>query len=616
MAVIVEKLSFEKYFSLALSLTAPIIVIAYFSFTWRSYQLDDALIYLRYIKNFQEGYGLVYNPGEKFNGLTSPLFSYIMVATSFLIKDLQTATIIISGIFLCVAAVIGGKIFSSNNWESTLTGVAIGSFGYFYTTYGMETPLFLSLIAVSFYLRKTDSHYFILALALLVTTRNEGIFLAVPILLDFLIKNKRLPNLKITFLSAAVFITPFIFNYFYYGDFLPATGNAKIEQGKSIYWGTGFLFLKVGSVIKSTFFSKVSAILFTVICTYGISTLIKNRTAVISIVFLSLLLSFYTCLNIPNYHWYYAPFFFLMLIFSCRGFWHFSSIQLKNCFRSDGVFFLVYLIISALFFFSKVAPLKSGGRFEPYVNIGEWIKQKTPKNASIAVVEIGTIGWHANRHIIDILGLVNKFNANYIGKNDVYSWLKHYQPDYILRHQPIWSFEESTKFLEASELYSPVKNFNVQGYTLLKKTQQHLDKDFYTQARSIKIENQKNLTSLLNSSNVGSPYLLLESTSLFAHAPSSLVLFLEKPTKSIKVSYGIKPEATKKHHGVCFEIIVEKNKEQKFQRCINEDSGENEIYFQDRVDISANEGEKLIFNIKCKNSCDNAQSYWDLILVE
>ena len=62
---------------------APILLASYFGYLWREYQLDDALIYLRYIKNFQEGHGLVYNPGERFNGLTSPFF------TNSLMRDIN-----------------------------------------------------------------------------------------------------------------------------------------------------------------------------------------------------------------------------------------------------------------------------------------------------------------------------------------------------------------------------------------------------------------------------------------------------------------------------------------------------------------------------------------------
>lgn len=77
----------------------PLLIVAIFSYISRGYQLDDALIYLRYIKNYQDGFGLVYNPGEKFNGLTSPLFTYLMVAGSLFTKDLLMLSLVLFGVF-------------------------------------------------------------------------------------------------------------------------------------------------------------------------------------------------------------------------------------------------------------------------------------------------------------------------------------------------------------------------------------------------------------------------------------------------------------------------------------------------------------------------------------
>jgi arabinofuranosyltransferase len=220
-------------------------VVGYFSFLARNYQLDDALIYLRYVKNFHEGFGLVYNPGEKFNGLTSPLFTYVSLAASFLSSNFQLTTTIISALFLAIASILGGIIFSNGKWESLFTAVIIGSFGYFYATFGMETPLFIMLIGFSLYLYKVDSKYFVIALALLIITRFEGAFLAMVIAADYLIRNRRLPNTKILALSMIVLSLPFVFNYFYYGEFLPATASAKIGQGQSGFWDGSFRFLNI-----------------------------------------------------------------------------------------------------------------------------------------------------------------------------------------------------------------------------------------------------------------------------------------------------------------------------------------------------------------------------------
>lgn len=229
-------------FFLPLALLAA--VAWYLMSKWRYYQLDDALIYLRYIRNFQDGHGLVYNPGEKFNGLTSPLFTYLMLAGSLLTKNLQALNILMSAVMLTLAAWAAGKLLSQSWLGAILSALAIASFGFFYTTFGMETSLFLLLIALSLYLYQRESDWFLVALALLISTRSEGVFLALPMGIDYLWRYRRLPAWHVILVAVAVGAVPFLVNWLYYGHPLPATGGAKIGQGKSGLWGKDWIFFK------------------------------------------------------------------------------------------------------------------------------------------------------------------------------------------------------------------------------------------------------------------------------------------------------------------------------------------------------------------------------------
>ena len=464
----------------------PVCAVGYFSFLARNYQIDDALIYLRYVKNFHDGFGLVYNPGEKFNGLTSPFYTYVSLACSFLFNNLQTATIVISAAFLVGASMLGGRLFSNGNWEALCTTVAIASFGYFYSTFGMETPMFLMLIALSLYLYKLDSEYFVIALALLINTRFEGSFLALVMAADYLIKNRKLPDTKIMAISLAILLIPFAFNYFYYGDFLPATANAKLGQGKSGYWEGHLSFLNMNYLIKMYFSnSHISAYFFLFASAYGVYICRKERMAVVIVIFLALLLCFYVGLNLPNYPWYYAPFFYLLLIFACRGIWKLSaSLLAKGMINYRALAFIV-LCAATGFALTNVVSFKEKGRIEEYAKIGDWLRINTPSNASVAMVEIGTVGFYSDRTIIDILGLVNKYNADYIAKADVYGWLYHYQPDYILRHDPIWKWEASTVTLEKSGAYIPAPGFDYPRFALLKKSTKYTDAEIANFFRNV-----------------------------------------------------------------------------------------------------------------------------------
>ena len=474
----------------------PLSVVGYFSFLARNYQLDDALIYLRYVKNFHDGLGLVYNPGEKFNGLTSPLFTYASIASSFIFNNLQIATMVISCLFFTCASILGGLIFSRDKWEALFTTLVIGSFGYFYSTFGMETPLFLMLIGLSLFLYKTGSRYFFISLAFLVITRYEGAFLAMAMVADHFMKSRRLPEAKILILALTVFLVPFVINYFYYGDILPATASAKLGQGKSGLWVGQLSFLNMNYLAK-TYFSDsiVSALFFLTSAAYGVYISLKDRTAIVIVIFLVFLLCFYVGLNLPNYPWYYAPFFYLLLIFACHGIWSFSASLLEKVVPKQRPVVIIALCAVTIFALTKVVSFKEGGRREEYVRIGGWLQKNTPSNTSVAMIEIGTVGWYADRRIIDILGLVNQYNADYIAKGDLYGWLYHYQPDYILRHDPIWEWEKSAIILEKSSAYVPVQGFDYPRFVLLRKSDKYTDAEIAKYFRVLSEQMEKSKTT-------------------------------------------------------------------------------------------------------------------------
>ena len=83
----------------------------YLAWINRNYQLDDALIYLRYVRNFLNGEGLVYNPGEYFNGLTSPLYSYLVILTGLLVSNLQFANILLAATLHASALIVLSEVF-------------------------------------------------------------------------------------------------------------------------------------------------------------------------------------------------------------------------------------------------------------------------------------------------------------------------------------------------------------------------------------------------------------------------------------------------------------------------------------------------------------------------
>jgi hypothetical protein len=122
------------------------------------------------------------------------------------------------------------------------------------------------------------------------------------------------------------------------------------------------------------------------------------------------------------------------------------------------------LLISSAF----ISRLELGDPNHPYSKVSDWFVHNTEPSVSIAMVEIGIIGFFSDRPIIDILGLVNPHNAKLIGQRDYSGWLEYYDPDYIFVHDPVWVHEVSVVSAVKSGRYAEDGTFNFQGYKLYK----------------------------------------------------------------------------------------------------------------------------------------------------
>jgi arabinofuranosyltransferase len=61
-----------------LSVLAALAIYAWLAWSFRGYTPDDTFIYLRYADNWAAGRGLVFNPGERVQGYTSPLWTLLI----------------------------------------------------------------------------------------------------------------------------------------------------------------------------------------------------------------------------------------------------------------------------------------------------------------------------------------------------------------------------------------------------------------------------------------------------------------------------------------------------------------------------------------------------------
>lgn len=453
-------------------------VIVMNSWRHRHVAVDDSLIYDRYFHNFFDGHGLVYNPGQRFNGLTSPFYAYVMLAFGVFFDSPVHEAWVFSTLFMLGAALLA--IWWGNLRRQGL-GISIGlcvgfSLPYFYDTYGMETGLFLFLIVACLCLYETR-HYQGLAIAgaLLVLTRGEGAILLLALLADHLIRRRPLPSWRILIAPAVILALHYTFNRLYYGQFEPATADAKIWQGRSGLWDDE-LFLDARGYMQSWFFEDKSWLWqgFAALAVVGV--LVRIRRALPLVAFAAGYSAFFYFLHIPDYFWYYAPLLFLYFCYAGMGLTDVASLFGRSMANAKaarltqiGAAMLVGAMLTA-FALGNRPPLGTGP--DRYESAAKWMAHNLPANSTLATDEIGTVGYYTPLTIVDILGLVNPDNARYIGQRRFDVWLNEYHPDYFLVHAaavgaPMWTMEHGVQQLMDEHKLWVAKGFpNLPGLVL------------------------------------------------------------------------------------------------------------------------------------------------------
>jgi arabinofuranosyltransferase len=218
---------------------------------------DDAYISYRYVKNFLNGEGLVFNSGERVEGYTNFFLIILMIFFGRLGLDYIVISKIIgiaSGIGILVLMILWlYKIFKGRPpimlaiaalWLLVTNGVLA-----YWSVSGLETLLFTALIFWGLYLVSNKNLLFVPIMVIATLTRPEGGLVFILILIYLLItKNHRLSEIGKLLLMYIVLLLPqFIFRLYYYHEILPNPFYAKtgwsveyFQSGLQYVW----LFMK------------------------------------------------------------------------------------------------------------------------------------------------------------------------------------------------------------------------------------------------------------------------------------------------------------------------------------------------------------------------------------
>jgi hypothetical protein len=222
-------------------------VVVFLGESWtRHAQLDDAYISYRYADNLLSGSGLVYNSGQRVEGITNLLWT-LLVATGIALGFKANAAGHALGLISGAAALVTTYLYAAAGlprgrvWMAALAPwIRLSSVSFaLWATSGMETPLFAAAVTAALAAQaRGRMGWATAALCVATLTRPDGVIAAVPILGFHLVSRRgegaRAWTWPAVYGLAVALLTAF--RLAYYGSPVPNTFHAKVggipfEQG-------------------------------------------------------------------------------------------------------------------------------------------------------------------------------------------------------------------------------------------------------------------------------------------------------------------------------------------------------------------------------------------------
>lgn len=387
---------------------------------------EDAYIAYRYVHQFIDGNGLVFNIGERVEGYSDFLWIIIISATSKLGIEIPIAGRLL-GLFFSILTVLFsyylGKLLNKGSENSGLiTAYLVSVFGIFacYGLSGLEVPLFsFFILSILYCCVKQKWLLSGLITSLAIMTHPDGILIAIGvavfILLSKAVVSFKLKAMAFSLLGFLILFLPWtIWRIEYYGYLLPNAMAAK----KGLPFA---LELKHGKNYLFSFFRMywpISLLLFGAALVFFRSLFMKKSKISPELGFLSIIL----ILNIlfvlfvggdwmPQWRFIspFAPVIILLIVY-------FIPDNVKNNTGSIisnviilTISFIGLLIFTISFKFNGIPRVRiwtnstNGLKF-----IGKWFHNTLPPKTCIAVFCNGALSYYDELPTIDMLGLTDE----------------------------------------------------------------------------------------------------------------------------------------------------------------------------------------------------------------
>ena len=418
-----------------------------------AYGYDDPYITYRYAANLGRGAGFVYNNAERVLSTTTPLYTLLLAGAGAVGLDIP----LVSNAIGCLSLALGGLAIwrLGEVWDAPLAGLVglllYPTFPLLVSTLGAETGLYLALILFGFLACAREQFgRAAVFLALAALTRADGVLAAGAVGVYTLTVARARPWHAA--LIYCVLLAPwFLFAWLYVGTPLPATLAAKQQQGQMAI-SRGFL---AGLVIQAQSYWRLPLYrIHLALAAIGlIYSLARQRRWLLVLGWNLLYVAGYALLGVSDYFWYYAPLvagFVVLIGLGVVAVWHgLAGAAGRRWAAGLATVVLLGLCIPQA---RSLAFFGVDSRLAIYREVGEWLRTHTPADASVGTLEVGIIGYYAQRRIVDFAGLIQPEIAARLAPTTTYEdtamWsVERFHPTYlVLQEQMFPRLEADARF--------------------------------------------------------------------------------------------------------------------------------------------------------------------------
>jgi arabinofuranosyltransferase len=414
----------------------------YFNFTQ-----DDAFISYRYVENFIQGNGLVFNSGERVEGYTN--FLWIIILSIFAKVGLDM--IVISKILGIAAGVMSLFLlyrisslffFEKDSWLALFPPIlltASSAFAY-WSISGLETAFFVMMVLLSIYLYLTSPRLWVVSCALSTLIRPEGaLIFGIIFLHQLFFRGDTFKQSVFDLVGFVLLLLPWvIFKIVYYGDILPNPFYAKtgfsieyVKSGLEYFWlflrhyGLwGVLYLLPIFLYKNL--DTPGKLLILLVCVYTLYVILIGGDV----------------LRVHRFFLPILPILFLLFVTFVQRLYA----KFKNHAKTRMLVIIPMLSIAVLLFLLPQEWIRDTRTLEKRIVekmqfIAGYLKKNYGDGFSIAVTTIGSISYHlgTGAKVIDMLGLTDRYISKHPEKIEgiTVTWKERkYNSRYVLSCDP------------------------------------------------------------------------------------------------------------------------------------------------------------------------------------